>query len=322
MTALIADRYRLETQIGRGGMGQVWRARDVKLDRDVAVKTVDLTSLPDPTLAARFQQEIVTTARLNHPGIVTVFDGGVDGNTAYLVMELLTGRTLADRIASDGPLPLAQGIDIAVQVVQALAAAHAVGLVHRDIKPANVMITDGRAKLLDFGIAQLASGAGAHLTATATTIGTAAYMAPEQAAGQRVGPATDLYAVGCLLTTMFTGSPFDGEPIAVAGMQLHQTPPRLRDRRAGLPAPLDDLVARLLAKDPADRPGAAETMAVLSTLGGGAAAATVPLAPRPAATAVMGPATHAAVAPGIAGTASPVDPGRAHPHAGSAGSPG
>lgn len=322
MTTLIADRYRLDTQIGRGGMGQVWRARDLKLDRDVAVKTVDLTTLADATLEARFQQEIVTTARLNHPGIVTVFDGGVDGSTAYLVMELLTGRTLAQRIAASGPLPLAEGLDVARQVVQALAAAHAVGLVHRDIKPANVMITDGHAKLLDFGIAQLASRAGAQLTATATTIGTAAYMSPEQAAGQRVGPATDLYAVGCLLTTMFTGSPpFDGEPVAVAGMQLHQPPPRLRDRRGDLPPALDELVARLLSKSPADRPGAGETVAALTAIAtGDPAAATVPLGVRPPATAVMGAPTSAAVAAGAglagAGGATAAGGGLAAPGAG------
>ncbi len=305
----VAGRYRLEEQIGRGGMGQVWRARDLRLDREVAVKTVDLNALADRSLAARFQQEIVVTAKLNHPNVVTVFDGGVDASTAYLVMELLTGQTLAKRIALGGPLPVAEGLGIAKQVVGGLAAAHAVGLVHRDIKPANVMIGPGGVKLLDFGIAQLASRAGAALTATATTIGTAAYMSPEQAAGQRVGPATDRYALGCLLTTMFTGAPpFDGDPIVVAGQQLNAVPPRLSDRRPGVPAALDELVSALLAKDPDDRPDLTQTLGVLHKVASDPMP-TVSLAPPPPRpTAVLGAPT-AVTRPDAGAVARPPDSG-------------
>lgn len=267
MPTIIANRYRLDEPIGAGGMGQVWRARDLRLDRDVAAKVVDLATLGDPSIGARFWQEIVATARPNHPNIVTVYDGGVDGSTAYLVMELLRGRDLARVLAQQGPLPLRDGLLIAAQIVQGLAAAHAAGLIHRDIKPGNVMILDGQVKLLDFGIAQLADRAGVTLTATATTIGTAAYMAPEQAAGQPTSPATDRYALGCLLMTMFTGAPpFEGEPIAVAGRQLNSVPPRLSQRRPGLPPALDDLVNRLLSKQPADRPGTAEVLHVLTRI--------------------------------------------------------
>ena len=267
MGHVIAERYRLDSTLGQGGMGRVWRGYDLRLGREVAVKTVDLTALPDPSMAARFQQEIVATAQLSHPNIVTVFDGGVDGATAYLVMELLPGRTLAQEVAARGPLPVGEVIRIARQVVQGLAAAHAVGLIHRDVKPANVMLFGGRAKVLDFGIAHLANGAGAGLTATATTIGTAAYMAPEQAGGRPVSPATDLYAVGCLLMMMLTGRPpFEGEAIAVATQQLSATPPRLSARLADAPVALDELVARLLAKQPELRPGTTETLGILARI--------------------------------------------------------
>ena len=265
---LLAGRYRLEYEIGAGGMGRVWRARDVRLDREVAVKTVDLAGVTDPHVADRFQREIILTARLTSPHTVTVFDGGVDGRTAYLVMELLHGESLADAIARRGPLNLAPTLDVARQVTLGLAAAHAVGLVHRDIKPANVMLSDGRVKLLDFGIAQLTGQVDPHLTAPSMTIGTAAYMSPEQAAGRRVDSATDLYALGCLIMTMFTGRPpFDGDQaVAVASNQINSMPPRLLSRRPDAPPALDALVARLLAKDPQDRPDTTATLRALEQL--------------------------------------------------------
>ncbi|MCW3159379.1 serine/threonine-protein kinase [Micropruina sonneratiae] len=265
---LLAGRYRLEHEIGAGGMGRVWRARDVRLDREVAVKTVDLSGVSDPTLADRFQREIVLTARLTSPHTVTVFDGGVDGRTAYLVMELLRGESLADAIARRGPLGLTQTLDVARQVTRGLAAAHAVGLVHRDIKPANVMLGDGRVKLLDFGIAQLTGQVDPHLTAPQMTIGTAAYMSPEQAAGQRVDAATDLYALGCLIMTMLTGRPpFPGDqPVLVASAQINAEPPRLASRRSDVPPGLDALVAALLAKNPLLRPNTAATLRALEAL--------------------------------------------------------
>ena len=278
---LLAARYRLEREIGAGGMGRVWRARDVRLDREVAIKTVDLSGVRDPSLAGRFQREIVLTARLTSPYTVTVFDGGVDGSTAYLVMELLRGESLAELIARRGPLGLTATLDVARQVTLGLAAAHAVGLVHRDIKPANVMLTEGgRVKLLDFGIAQLTGQADPHLTAPSMTIGTAAYMSPEQAAGLRVDAATDLYALGCLIMTMVTGRPpFDGDqPVVVAGHQINSAPPRLSRRRPDVPPALDALVAALLAKNPLERPSTAATLLALEHLQGDPTAATVPVA--------------------------------------------
>ena len=296
---LLAGRYRLEREIGAGGMGRVWRARDVRLDREVAVKTVDLGGVNDPSLAGRFQREIVLTAKLTSPHTVTVFDGGVDGHTAYLVMELLRGESLAQAIDRRGPLGLTQTLDVARQVALGLGAAHSVGLVHRDIKPANVMLTEGRAKLLDFGIAQLTGQADPHLTAPSMTIGTAAYMSPEQAAGMAVDAATDVYALGCLIMTMLTGRPpFDGnQPVVVASQQINNTPPRLTQRRSEVPAALDDLVVRLLAKNPLDRPDIATTLRVLEALQANPSAPTVHLAAATSVPRMSAPPTAGPMAP-------------------------
>ena len=156
----LAGRYVLESPIGRGGMGEVWRGTDTVLGRQVAVKTIDLRAVPDESGAARFEREARATAGLNHPGIVTVHDSGVEDDTAYLVMELLPGPTLAERIA-DGPLPVDEVVEVGRQVASALDAAHARGLVHRDIKPANIAYAaDGRVRVLDFGITQLGEAAG------------------------------------------------------------------------------------------------------------------------------------------------------------------
>ncbi len=282
---LLAGRYRLENEIGAGGMGRVWRARDVRLDREVAVKTVDLARVSDPSIAGRFQREIVLTAKLTSPHTVTVFDGGVDGGTAYLVMELLHGESLADTIARSGPLSLAQTLDVARQVTLGLSAAHAIGLVHRDIKPANVMRSGGRVKLLDFGIAQLTGQADPHLTAPSMTIGTAAYMSPEQASGRPVDASTDLYALGCLIMTMMTGRPpFDGDQaVMVASSQINEMPPRLLSRRPDAPQALDALVGRLLAKNPAERPDTEAVLRALDQIAADPNARTAPLPMPPAA---------------------------------------
>ena len=296
---LLAGRYRLENEIGAGGMGRVWRARDVRLDREVAVKTVDLARVNDPSIASRFQREIVLTAKLTSPHTVTVFDGGVDGGTAYLVMELLHGESLADTIARGGPLSLSQTLDVARQVTVGLAAAHAIGLVHRDIKPANVMRSGGRVKLLDFGIAQLTGQADPHLTAPSMTIGTAAYMSPEQASGHPVDAATDLYALGCLIMTMLSGRPpFDGDQaVVVASNQINATPPRLLSRRPDAPPALDALVGRLLAKDSAERPDTAAVVRTLDQIAEHPNARTAPLPMPPATPPMAATATRPAMAP-------------------------
>jgi serine/threonine-protein kinase len=252
---LLAGRYRLTEPLGRGGMGRVWRGWDELLGRPVAVKTMELDRA-DPAAAERFGREARTTAWLSHPNIVTVFDTGTEGATAFLVMELLSGPDLDDRLAAAGALPIAEVAAVGAQVAAALAAAHAAGVVHRDVKPANIgFAAGGQVKVLDFGIARLLGDA--RLTRTATVIGTADYLAPEQASGAPAGGYTDLYALGCVLFAMLTGSPpfTGGTPAEVCARHLHAPPPDVAVARPGCPAPLAGLVSELLAKDPAARPG-------------------------------------------------------------------
>jgi eukaryotic-like serine/threonine-protein kinase len=275
----LAGRYVLQAPIGRGGMGEVWRATDSVLGREVAVKTIDLRSLRDETGATRFEREARATAGLSHPGVVTVHDTGVEDDTAYIVMELLPGPTLADRIA-DGPVPVHEVVEVGRQVASALDAAHARGLVHRDIKPANVSYAaDGRVRVLDFGIAQLAESAGSQaLTATHTVMGTAEYLAPEQALGGRVDGRADLYALGCVLYALLAGRPpfRAATPVATMMMHAHDPVPDVRDLRPDTPRWLADTVHGLLAKDPDERPaGAASVAASLASHENAAATTTV-----------------------------------------------
>lgn len=259
----MAGRYLLVERVGAGSMGEVWKAHDERLDRDVAVKLLDLSAAADPAIAERFRREAIATAQLNHPNIVSVFDAGTDGTHAYLVMTLLPGRTIAELVRTGGPMPLGQALSLATQVTSALREAHRHGLVHRDVKPANVMVNGSHATVVDFGIAQL-TGLGASLTATHAVIGSAAYMSPEHATGKKVGPAADLYGVGCLLMTMLTGQPpFAGQhAVAVAAQQVSADPPALSERIA-TPRALDQLVSTLLSKDPEARPDAESTLTQL-----------------------------------------------------------
>ncbi|WP_052462649.1 serine/threonine-protein kinase [Nigerium massiliense] len=256
---LLANRYELLSQLGSGAMGKVWRGRDTTLRRDVAIKTVDLAvRTEDPSVLARFQREAVATAGLSSPNVVGIYDAGRQDHTAYLVMELLDGPSLKTVLAERGPLGWTEGLTIAEGVAHGLAAAHAVGVVHRDIKPGNVVLVDDVPKIVDFGIARLAETGDETLTAPSTVTGTAAYMSPEQARGLEVGPSSDLYSLGCMLMTMFTGgTPFHGDhPIALARAHVSDDPPRMSSRRPDVPAALDALVARLLSKNPAERPDA------------------------------------------------------------------
>ncbi|MGY3126565.1 hypothetical protein ACVWW9_000064 [Agrococcus sp. UYP33] len=254
--ALLAMRYELVRPLGRGGMGQVWLALDRVLGREVAIKTVDVDGTGDATVAERFRREGQAAASLVHEHVVTVFDSGTDAGIAFLVMQLLPGPTVADLLQRGEPLPLEQAVTIAEQTAAALAAIHGIGIVHRDIKPANLVFDGGgRLKVVDFGIASVADAPAAQLTAASTILGSAAYMAPEQAEGGRVTPATDLYALGCVLTTLVTGTaPFTGEhPLALLQQHVAAPAPRLAARRPDVPAALDELVDRLLAKVPAAR---------------------------------------------------------------------
>ncbi len=290
----LAGRYVLETPIGRGGMGEVWRGTDTVLGREVAIKTIDLRTVHDETGAARFEREARATAGLNHPGIVTVHDSGVEDDTAYLVMELLPGPSLAERLR-EGPLPVEDVVTIGEQVATALDAAHARGLVHRDIKPGNIAYAeDGRIRVLDFGITQLGDSAGSQaLTATHIVMGTAEYLAPEQALGGRVDGRADLYALGCVLYALLVGhAPFRG-PTPVATMMMHANDPvpDVRDLRPETPAWLAAVVTGLLAKDADERPaGAASVAAALADRQAVAGAATSVL---PAAGAAAGAAAAA-----------------------------
>ncbi|KAB7744056.1 protein kinase [Nostocoides sp. F2B08] len=266
---LVAGRYRLEDRVGVGAMGEVWRARDVTLQRDVALKRVRLDSHVDAATRARFQREAVAMAGLSHPNVVSVYDAGTDeagdGRTAYLVMELLDGPSCADLIASGRSLSLGEVERIGAGVARGLAAAHATGVVHRDIKPGNVVVSRGVPTIVDFGIARLEQEATTTLTAPQTTIGTAAYMSPEQAMGRPVGPASDVYSLGALLIALASGSPPFGSSNALALMRAHidDPPPSLGNLRDDAPPRLVALLDRMLAKDPARRPTAAEVARVL-----------------------------------------------------------
>ena len=254
---VLAGRYVLREVLGTGGMATVWRARDEVLSRDVAVKVLNQQFAADPGFAARFEREARHAAGLSHPRLVTVFDCGVDGSTPFIVMELVAGRTLRQVLDRAGPLRPGEAVRIAAAVCEALEVAHNAGLVHRDIKPANIMLAGNEVKVLDFGIARTVGGTGG--TGTAVLLGTAAYLSPEQAAGRPAGPQADLYALGCVLFEMLTGAPpFSAEsPVGLAYRHVHDDPGPPSALRPDLPARLDHITGRLLAKHPADRPASA-----------------------------------------------------------------
>ncbi|MFJ9769101.1 protein kinase [Streptomyces erythrochromogenes] len=253
----IGDRYRLEALLGRGGMGEVWRAHDPRLDRRVAIKFLP----PDPAdghVVDRFHREARVTARLQHPGITQVFDSGAQDGRLHLVMELLDGRNLGSVLGqAKSGLPVHRAVDLAAQVADALSYAHRADIVHRDIKPANLMlVAGGRVKVCDFGIAGFVH-ADSGLTREGSLMGTPDYMAPEQCRGLRVDGRADLYALGCVLFALLTGRPpftTHGDFRVVMLDHIHTPPPRLASLRPGVPVELDRLVSVLLAKDPGDRP--------------------------------------------------------------------
>lgn len=287
---VLGGRYALGGVLGTGGMATVWRAVDEVLGREVAVKVLSPQLAADPGFLARFEREARHAAALSHPGLVTVFDSGMDGAEPFIVMELVAGRTLRQVLDEQGMLPAGQAVGIAAAVCEALAEAHAAGLVHRDIKPGNIMLAaDGQVKLLDLGIARAEGG-----TRTVAVLGTAAYLSPEQASGEPAGPRADLYSLGCVLFEMLVGAPpFAADTaVALAYRQVHDDPGPPSARRPGLPPRLDQITARLLAKDPAVRPAsaAAARAALLAALGLDATAALPsPLAgPRPAPVSPLG----------------------------------
>ncbi|HEX6254506.1 MAG TPA: serine/threonine-protein kinase [Euzebyales bacterium] len=254
---VIGHRYRVDARLGRGGMASVYAATDLTLDRSVALKISSWHADDEPRAAERFRREARAAAALHHPNIVTVFDVAEHDGVTVLVMQRVDGPTLASRIGERGPLPVPEAADVAAQICDALAAAHAAGIVHRDVKPSNVLFAaDGVVKLSDFGIARATE---ASLTMTSVH-GSVGYIAPEQARGERPDPRSDLYALGCTLFEMLTGHrPFTGDTIAaVLSQHLHEPAPEVHSVRPEIPDALDALVTRLLAKDPGERPPNAE----------------------------------------------------------------
>jgi beta-lactam-binding protein with PASTA domain/tRNA A-37 threonylcarbamoyl transferase component Bud32 len=257
---LLGGRYELDGIVGRGGMAEVYRARDIRLDRIVAVKTLREDLARDQTFQARFRREAQSAASLNHPSIVAVYDTGEDdtdgSHIPYIVMEYVDGRTLRDLLREDRRLLPERALEITDGVLRALDYSHRNGIVHRDIKPGNVMLTrDGKIKVMDFGIARAVSDAQATMTQTAQVIGTAQYLSPEQARGERVDARSDLYSTGCLLYELLTGRPpFLGDsPVAIAYQHVRENPVPPSRVDPEVPQWADAIVLRAMAKDPRDR---------------------------------------------------------------------
>jgi eukaryotic-like serine/threonine-protein kinase len=252
---LIADRYELEELVGTGGMSRVFRARDRQLERRVAIKILHQHYAADPEYLERFRREARAVAKLSHPNIVTVIDRGDDGGRQYIVFEYVEGENLKELVLRSGRLSIHEALALALAVANGLAFAHDHGLVHRDVKPQNVLLNgEGEVKVTDFGIARsLHMDHG--VTQTGTVVGTGEYLAPEQASGKPVSPATDVYSLGVVLWELLAGDvPFVGENfVAVALRHVNEPPPSLRERRPDVTPRLEAAVDRALAKDPARR---------------------------------------------------------------------
>ena len=246
-------KYRVLDRVGRGGMGTVFRALDDTLNREVAIKILN-AELNDPEVARRFRAEAVTVARLNHPGIATIFELFQHDGQWLMVMEFVRGETLEHMVERLGPLSPQRAADLVMQGLAALSHAHRMGVVHRDLKPANLMITEsGAVKIMDFGIARVAGSE--HLTSAGFLMGTPAYMAPEQVTGGEIDARTDLYSMGVVFYYLVTARlPFKGDnPIAMAQSRVNDRPIPVAQVREGLPAWIEPLLDRALSKSPEDR---------------------------------------------------------------------
>src|SRR5215472_3333079 len=300
---LLGGRYELDGIVGRGGMAEVFRARDIRLDRVVGVKTLRDDLARDQTFQARFRREAQSAASLNHPSIVAVYDTGEDmvGSipVPYIVMEFVDGRTLRDLLRDDRRLLPERAAEITDGVLRALDYSHRNGIVHRDIKPGNVMVSrGGEVKVMDFGIARAVADSQMTMTQTAQVIGTAQYLSPEQARGERVDARSDLYSTGCLLYELLTGRPpFTGDsPVAIAYQHVKEepVPPSQVDRE--VPPWADAIVLKAMRKDPADRYQSAGEMRndIQRALSGAPLAAAMPPTASYAGTRRMGSATQVA----------------------------
>jgi serine/threonine-protein kinase len=272
----LAGRYQLTRLLGRGGMAQVWEAQDDVLARAVAVKVLHPHLAVDPDFLERFRREAIAAARIHSPHVVATYDAGTHGGRRgeldradsdlvmpFIVMELVRGRNLRQLLTETGPLPLDRAVSVAIQVCDAVAAAHAVGLIHRDVKPANILlceeppfvVTSPLIKVTDFGVARMTDTAGSDLTRTGMLVGTAAYLSPEQVEGRAGDVRSDVYSVGVVLHEMICGAPpYRGETeLATALQHIQASPPSLRQRRAGVPPALEAIVLRAMARQPEDR---------------------------------------------------------------------
>ncbi len=251
---VINDRYEIHKRVGRGGMADVFLARDLLLDRQVAIKILFPEFAVDPNFVERFRREAQAAANLSHPNIVNVYDWGRYEGTYFIAMEYVQGRTLAEILKTNKRLTPKQDAEIASEVAAALGFAHEAGLAHRDIKPANILIgSNGQVKVADFGIARaMNSATESNLTQAGAVMGTASYFSPEQAQGAQPDPRSDLYSLGIVMYEMVAGRPpFTGEnPVSIAYKQVHDNPQPLNQLVEGVPRPFEAIIAKLLAKDP------------------------------------------------------------------------
>ena len=263
MESVIANRYRLGEELGAGGMARVVVAHDLRLDRRVAVKLVPVAGI-DRAGRERFVREARSSAGFSHPNAVAVYDAGESDSYLYLVMELVAGPSLAERIGQRGPLDLDDALHVTRPVLAALGAAHEAGIVHRDVKPGNILLGPaGQVKLADFGIAKRLGDMAADLTGSGQFVGTPKYLAPEQVVGEPATPATDIYAVGVVLFEMLAGRPpYDaGNPVATAIAHRDAPIPDLHRARPDVPDHVVAAVRRAMAKEPIERFASAEQMA-------------------------------------------------------------
>ena len=245
----IAGRYKLQSILGRGGVGVVYRARDLDLGEEIAIKVLQGQATKDAAELERFKREIITARKITHANVIRIHDFGMSGEEAYISMELLAGGTLADRI-EDGPMELQKGLEITIGICEGLQAAHNIGIIHRDIKPDNVLFDNvGRPKLVDFGLARLASAP----TRTIGFSGTPFYVSPEQAEGGEVGVRSDVYSLGVLLFEVFTGRlPFLADNLVrLALLHSNEPPPRPRSIHPDIPETLEAVILRCLEKSAA-----------------------------------------------------------------------
>ncbi|MEZ5236566.1 MAG: Stk1 family PASTA domain-containing Ser/Thr kinase [Acidimicrobiales bacterium] len=321
---VLNGRYELHSRIARGGMAEVYLARDQLLDRPVAIKVLFPEFAVDPSFVERFRREAQAAANLNHPAIVGVYDWGSYEGTYFIVMEYVRGRALAEILRAEGTLHPDRAADIATDIAGALSFAHRNGVVHRDIKPGNVLISpQGQVKVTDFGIARaMTASSNENLTQTGSVMGTATYFSPEQAQGHAVDPRSDLYSLGVMLYEMLVGRPpFSGDgPVAIAYKHVQEAPVPLRQINPMVPAELEAICMKLLAKNPINRYASAEELRgdlrryregqpvqAEGVLDPNAVAAT-------SAVPGLAAAATAAAIPAGAGAARPVAAGRSNPY--------